>query len=761
MDGEEDVKQSFIAQNNCNSSTNLINDKIDGNTATVSSDPTLDKNENNENNSNQCSNMDSEQAASLYPEFAGDTSSVSSSVSDFTMFIKPATYPDFTQDPFDIQPGNEHSQIPSPEERSLNSTASTPNSDGITPGSSKVPEAGKDENIPENPLQPRTSSMAESDKSIKQPVRGLKKSVSILIPAIGKIKEKFQKKSDMARDRRRSTCSEQTPLLAGCRSLPNVADDGTSAIVDYPEAPAHTRSEIGRDEFQKKRRSRRRRYNTERSERPKLLRPFIASPFMPIPTQVATEVDRRSFIGGLPKDSNKNVLTYGSSTRPAEEGLLRKKSEQDCDSEDDPSSSDSDSEISIKKPFLFDLSSKEWLTIAMLAIANLSSTVAFSCIAPFYPNEAALKGMTETQTGMVFGVFELTMFLTAPIFGKYMIAIGSKRMFVVGLLITSATAILFGFLNFIPSGTLFFWASFIIRIFEAIGDAAFITSSFAISAKCFPGRITVIVGVMETFAGLGYSVGPLIGGVLYEFGGFQVPFLFLGCLLFFIAALSYFLLEPLTDQEVNDEKGMMSMLKIPMIWIMLYSIVACAISLSYLDPTLAGHLLSFELSPTWVGLMFLLCGGVYTIAAPICGWLIDKCRCTMQLMLFGSLLNVFGMLLIGPSPFLNLEKNIYIIGFSLSLLGIAAGAQYIPTFQACLDAAKENGYEDNFHTYGLVSGLFQSAFAFGSFFGPTVGGFAVERIGFPWTCSIIAFIQVMFICTVFVFYGYRSCFRKK
>lgn len=74
-----------------------------------------------------------------------------------------------------------------------------------------------------------------------------------------------------------------------------------------------------------------------------------------------------------------------------------------------------------------------------------------------------------------------------------MVLIGSKKMFVLGLLMTGLTAILFGFLNYLPSGALFFWGSLLIRILEAIGDAAFVTSSFAISAKCFPGRITVVV----------------------------------------------------------------------------------------------------------------------------------------------------------------------------------------------------------------------------------------------------------------------------
>ena len=76
-----------------------------------------------------------------------------------------------------------------------------------------------------------------------------------------------------------------------------------------------------------------------------------------------------------------------------------------------------------------------------------------------------------------------------------------------------------------------------------MGDACFVTSSFAISAKSFPGRIATIVGIMETFAGLGYTAGPLIGAVLYEWGGFKLPFFALGSLLIAATVLSYYLVE--------------------------------------------------------------------------------------------------------------------------------------------------------------------------------------------------------------------------
>jgi MFS family permease len=46
---------------------------------------------------------------------------------------------------------------------------------------------------------------------------------------------------------------------------------------------------------------------------------------------------------------------------------------------------------------------------------------------------------------------------------------------------------------------------------------------------------------METFAGLGFTAGPVIGSVLYEIGGFQLPFFVLGAFLIIVTVLSYYI----------------------------------------------------------------------------------------------------------------------------------------------------------------------------------------------------------------------------
>ncbi|KAI1716240.1 major facilitator superfamily domain-containing protein [Ditylenchus destructor] len=522
------------------------------------------------------------------------------------------------------------------------------------------------------------------------------------------------------------------------------------------------------------------------------MRPFIASPFMPtLATQVsvggsttAAENRRRATTStganvtdGVTPGVNNHVAPagpvkvvgqarYGAlplkkipADRPAVETVEELESTTDDEESEDEESGSSSSSSSASSSYtrFSDLTKKQWATVGMLAVANLCSTVAFSCIAPFYPGEAQTKGMNTSEIGIVFGVFELVMFVTAPLLGKYMGFFGSKRMFSVGLLVTGVTAIAFGFLNLLPAGRAFFWASFTIRCCEALGDACFVTSSFAISAKCFPGRIATIVGIMETFAGLGYTAGPVIGGVLYEYGGFQLPFLVLGTLLIFATALSYYLVEEIDDEPSEDAMGMLSMLKIPVIWIMVFAVIICAISLSFFDPTLADHLSSFKLSTTMVGLMFLLCGGIYTATAPLWGLLLDKWSCSNYLMLFGSTATIFSMIFVGPSPLFNIEKNLFLIGISLAVLGVAAGALYIPTFQNCLDAVKENGYDDSFQTYGCVSGVFQSAFAFGAFIGPTLGGASVQAIGFPWTTTIIAGINLAFVITLLFLIALKKC----
>lgn len=86
----------------------------------------------------------------------------------------------------------------------------------------------------------------------------------------------------------------------------------------------------------------------------------------------------------------------------------------------------------------------------------------------------------------------------------------AQVLFNCGIFTTGASAILFGLLDRIEGHTMFITLAFCIRIVEALGNAAFLTSSFAIIAKEFPDNVGTTFAMLETFFGLGLIVGPMV-----------------------------------------------------------------------------------------------------------------------------------------------------------------------------------------------------------------------------------------------------------
>lgn len=64
-------------------------------------------------------------------------------------------------------------------------------------------------------------------------------------------------------------------------------------------------------------------------------------------------------------------------------------------------------------------SRQQKLVALALSLQNISLCISFGIISPFYPTEAEKKGATKTEVGLVFGVFQLVIFLVSPIYGNF------------------------------------------------------------------------------------------------------------------------------------------------------------------------------------------------------------------------------------------------------------------------------------------------------------------------------------------------------
>lgn len=154
----------------------------------------------------------------------------------------------------------------------------------------------------------------------------------------------------------------------------------------------------------------------------------------------------------------------------------------------------------------------------MLATVDFMSFCSMSIMAPFYPKEAAMKGMTESTAGFVFGFYAFIVVISSPFFGKVIPKIGVKLSFTCGILLSGICSFAFGLLNLVNDYATFTFLSFAIRGLEALGASAYSTAGYVIIVNVFPDHAGAVRGLLETFVGLGMSAGPAIGGLLFAEG---------------------------------------------------------------------------------------------------------------------------------------------------------------------------------------------------------------------------------------------------
>ncbi|XP_059556353.1 MFS-type transporter SLC18B1 isoform X4 [Myotis daubentonii] len=90
------------------------------------------------------------------------------------------------------------------------------------------------------------------------------------------------------------------------------------------------------------------------------------------------------------------------------------------------------------------LSREQLFVLISAASMNFGCMMSYSILGPFFPKEAEKKGASNTVIGMIFGCYALFELLASLFFGKYLVQIGAKFMFVSGMFVSGGVTILFG-----------------------------------------------------------------------------------------------------------------------------------------------------------------------------------------------------------------------------------------------------------------------------------------------------------------------------
>lgn len=334
-------------------------------------------------------------------------------------------------------------------------------------------------------------------------------------------------------------------------------------------------------------------------------------------------------------------------------------------------------------------SSKQCKVLVCLASISLTAFSGTSLIAPFFPSEAAAKGLRETVFGTVFSAYSLVIMVASPLCGHFLTRVGAKRMLLAGVAISGSAIVAFGTITHVEHVAAFTVLCFAIRICEGLGAALMFTSQLTFVMKTFPDDIGLAFGLTETTAGVGMSLGPALGSVFYTLGGYSLPFYVLGCLHLLNLVICYRYIDSVSAKPnyKPPTQSFAKLLSVPKVAVVCLVVVTTSNLIGFLDPTIEPHLREINIRPEFVGLLFVLLSTTYTVFSPLVGWFAGKLNNKFGLMSFGLLLGCDGLLLLGPSSLVPLDASVSLIVFAMGLIGVAYSIAFIPTFECILDLA--------------------------------------------------------------------------
>ncbi len=150
-----------------------------------------------------------------------------------------------------------------------------------------------------------------------------------------------------------------------------------------------------------------------------------------------------------------------------------------------------------------------WTTVAL-------DLVGFGIVVPILAVYAERFGASGLTVGLLFAAFSAAQFVCAPLLGRLSDRVGRKPVIVISLLGTAAGSFVCG-----AAGTL--WLLFVGRILDGASGASLSVAQAAVGDMAPPAERPRLMGLLGAAFGVGFVIGPAIGG-LATLGGPHVPF---------------------------------------------------------------------------------------------------------------------------------------------------------------------------------------------------------------------------------------------
>ena len=358
------------------------------------------------------------------------------------------------------------------------------------------------------------------------------------------------------------------------------------------------------------------------------------------------------------------------------------------------------------------LRSSPRVTLGVVALAAFTDTLLYGLAVPVLPGYVADLGVSTWAIGVLFGSYSVALLVGTPIFGPLSDRVGRRAPMLAGLLGLGAATLLFGVADT-------YWVLLLARVLQGLAAAATWTAGLALVADIYPAESRgAAMGTALSGSTTGMLIGPPLGGLLYEWGGYSAPFMVAGVFTLAEGAVLLLLLRDPPRQGVAPP-ALRQLLRDRGVQTAAGAALIAAAAWGLLEPILPLRLEEeFGFSPGGVGLLFGAATLVYGISAPLVGMLADRWG-ARRTIAAGVVLTALALPLVG------VPAVVLAIGGVL-VVSVAYGLVLTPTLPELAAAVDRRGGG----AYASAYALFNAAYAAGMTAGPMLGGALVSAFGF-------------------------------
>ena len=375
------------------------------------------------------------------------------------------------------------------------------------------------------------------------------------------------------------------------------------------------------------------------------------------------------------------------------------------------------------------------INMGLISLATFLAGLSLSLLSPFYPTEALTKGVTVTQTGIVISSVFVTTILVTPVCGKYIQSLGARRFLILGTLIVGLGNAGFGCLQTVSRHIPFFSLSLLIRVLTAVGESCVAPASYTLAGQQTSEEHSgKVVAVVETFFGFGTMLGPTVGGVFFDIGGFFLPFAVTGVMSVLVSLASFFFIKEVQTEDREEEEAesvtWWQVLSAPGMLVCVAGMMVAGSGWSWYLASLEPFLKKmYGISSSQTGLVLMAFGASYSLFSFVVGFLTDNGLNGLHSIIIGNFLIFLGFLFIGPVPPPRSLGSLELTIVSLVVQGLGSAFTYIGSLVYMMRAAQGAGLPDKEQTRAMVSGLWVISDCAGGYLGSSLGSLAYDTWG--------------------------------